>query len=48
VLKGIKVLWIGHSTTLIQTPHLSVLTAEELQQAFNDLRNGTFTKSGGR
>ena len=23
-------------------------TKEELQQAFNDLRNGTFTKSGGR
>ena len=26
MLKGIRVLWVGHSTTLIQTPHLSVLT----------------------
>jgi L-ascorbate metabolism protein UlaG (beta-lactamase superfamily) len=26
VLHGIRVLWIGHSTTLIQTPHLTVMT----------------------
>jgi len=26
VLHGIRVLWIGHSTTLIQTPHLNILT----------------------
>jgi len=26
VLNGIRVLWVGHSTTLIQTPHLNVLT----------------------
>jgi len=26
VLQGIRVLWIGHSTTLIQTPHLTVIT----------------------
>src|SRR5579862_3417743 len=26
LLHGIRVLWIGHSTTLIQTPHLNVIT----------------------
>jgi L-ascorbate metabolism protein UlaG (beta-lactamase superfamily) len=26
VLHGIRVLWIGHSTTLIQTPHLNIIT----------------------
>jgi L-ascorbate metabolism protein UlaG (beta-lactamase superfamily) len=26
VLQGIRVLWIGHSTTLIQTPHLNIIT----------------------
>jgi L-ascorbate metabolism protein UlaG (beta-lactamase superfamily) len=26
VLHGIRVLWIGHSTTLIQTPHLNIVT----------------------
>ncbi|HEV2751887.1 MAG TPA: MBL fold metallo-hydrolase [Gemmatimonadales bacterium] len=26
VLHGIRVLWIGHSTTLIQTPHLNIMT----------------------
>jgi L-ascorbate metabolism protein UlaG (beta-lactamase superfamily) len=26
VVHGIRVLWIGHSTTLIQTPHLNVMT----------------------
>ena len=26
VLNGIRVLWVGHSTTLIQTPHLNILT----------------------
>lgn len=24
--QGIRVLWIGHSTTLIQTPHLNIIT----------------------
>jgi L-ascorbate metabolism protein UlaG (beta-lactamase superfamily) len=26
LLGGIRVLWIGHSTTLIQTPHLNIIT----------------------
>jgi L-ascorbate metabolism protein UlaG (beta-lactamase superfamily) len=26
VLNGIRVLWVGHSTTLIQTPHVNILT----------------------
>jgi len=26
LLHGIRVLWIGHSTTLIQTPHLNIVT----------------------
>src|SRR6516164_9329214 len=26
MLQGIRVLWVGHATTLIQTPHLNVLT----------------------
>jgi L-ascorbate metabolism protein UlaG (beta-lactamase superfamily) len=26
VLRGVRVLWIGHSTTLIQTPRLNILT----------------------
>jgi hypothetical protein len=26
VLHGIRVLWIGHSATLIQTPHLNIIT----------------------
>jgi len=26
LLHGIRVLWIGHSTTLIQTPHLNIIT----------------------
>ena len=26
VLHGIRVLWVGHSTTLIQTPHLNIIT----------------------
>jgi hypothetical protein len=26
VLRGIRVLWIGHSTTLIQTTHLNIVT----------------------
>src|SRR6478672_13511366 len=26
VLHGIRVLWIGHSTTLIQTPRLNIMT----------------------
>jgi L-ascorbate metabolism protein UlaG (beta-lactamase superfamily) len=26
VLHGIRVLWVGHATTLIQTPHLNIIT----------------------
>ena len=39
VLKGIRVLWVGHSTTLIQTPHLSVLTDPIL---FDSIGPGVF------
>jgi len=39
MLKGIRVLWVGHSTTLIQTPHLSVLTDPIL---FDSIGPGVF------
>jgi L-ascorbate metabolism protein UlaG (beta-lactamase superfamily) len=39
MLEGIRVLWVGHSTTLIQTPHLSVLTDPIL---FDSIGPGVF------
>ena len=39
VLHGIRVLWIGHSTTLIQTPQLNVLTDPIL---FDSIGPGVF------
>ena len=39
MLKGIRVLWIGHSTTLIQTPQLSVLADPIL---FDSIGPGVF------
>src|SRR6202162_970360 len=39
VLHGIRVLWIGHSTTLIQTPHLNIITDPIL---FDSIGPGVF------
>ena len=39
VLHGIRVLWIGHSTTLIQTPHLNIVTDPIL---FDSIGPGVF------
>ena len=39
LLHGIRVLWIGHSTTLIQTPHLNVITDPIL---FDSIGPGVF------
>jgi L-ascorbate metabolism protein UlaG (beta-lactamase superfamily) len=39
VLHGIRVLWIGHSTTLIQTPHLNIITDPVL---FDSIGPGVF------
>jgi L-ascorbate metabolism protein UlaG (beta-lactamase superfamily) len=42
VLHGIRVLWVGHSTTLIQTPHLNVVTDPIL---FDSIGPGVFGPS---
>ncbi len=39
VLHGIRVLWVGHSTTLIQTPHLNIITDPIL---FDSIGPGVF------
>jgi L-ascorbate metabolism protein UlaG (beta-lactamase superfamily) len=39
VLGGIRVLWVGHSTTLIQTPHLNIITDPVL---FDSIGPGVF------